>query len=553
MLSDIEISQQSIGVPIVEIAAKLGLEPQDILPYGHDKAKLRLSILKTPRRVEQDAKLILVTAISPTPAGEGKTTTSIGLGMGLAALQQSVCVALREPSLGPCMGVKGGATGGGYSQVLPPDSINLHFTGDFHAITSAHNLLSAAIDNHLHHGNTLALNVKRITWPRVIDMNDRSLRSIMVGMGPKNGCVRETGFDITAASEIMAILCLSTDLDDLRSRLDRIIIGYNQNHRPVRANALNVTGAMVALLKDAMLPNLVQTLEGTPVLVHGGPFANIAHGCNSVIATKMAMHLAEWTVTEAGFGCDLGAEKFLDIKCVEAGFNPCAVVIVATVRALKMHGGQPRDQLKNVDLKALSAGLCNLEKHIETIQAFGKQPVVAINRFHTDGVEELSLIEARCGQLNVSVSLAEHFAKGGAGAVDLAEKVMAAANNGPLKPLYQRSDSIPDKISSVAKTAYGADGIEIEPAALRDIVRIKRQGFSELPICIAKTQNSLSDNPKLLGRPSGFKITVRRILINAGAGFLVVLTGDIMRMPGLPKRPAAEEMDVVDDNIVGIG
>ena len=556
MLNDVEIAAQTTVAPIAQVAAHLGLSAEDVLPYGHDKAKVRLSVLDSPRQRPNPPRLVLVTAISPTPAGEGKTTTSIGLGQGLAALGESVCVALREPSLGPCMGVKGGATGGGYAQVTPAASINLHFTGDFHAITSAHNLLAAAIDNHLHHGNALTFNPKRVVWPRVIDMNDRSLREVVVGIGAKNGALRETGFDITAASEIMAVLCLSTSLDDLRERLGRMIVGYNVQHRPIRADALGVTGAMVALLKDALLPNLVQTLEGTPVLMHGGPFANIAHGCNSVLATRMSMHLADWTVTEAGFGCDLGAEKFLNIKCVEADLDPSVVVIVATVRALKMHGGKAKDQLGDTDLDALSEGLCNLEKHIETVQAFGKQPVVAMNRFHSDSEQELELIAARCRELGVSVALAEHYARGGQGAMELAQMVMTAANSPGneqrFRPMYEREQPIPEKIEAVARNCYGAVGVEVEPAALRDMARIKRQGFAHLPICIAKTQNSLSDNPKLLGRPEGFTIGVRRVLLNAGAGFLVVLTGNIMRMPGLPKAPAAQEMDVVDDRIVGI-
>lgn len=556
MKSDIEIAQAANPQPIQNIAAKIGLSADDILPYGHDKAKISLGVLNNSSYGTKTSKLILVTAISPTPAGEGKTTTSIGLGDGLATLGKSVCVALREPSLGPCMGVKGGATGGGYAQVLPSEAINLHFTGDFHAITSAHNLLAAAIDNHLHHGNALQFNPKRILWPRVIDMNDRSLRNIIVGMGPKNGVMRETSFDITAASEIMAILCLSKDREDLRQRLDRIIVGYNSSHRPIQAEKLGVTGALVALLNDALLPNLVQTLQGTPVLIHGGPFANIAHGCNSVIATKMAMHLADWTVTEAGFGCDLGAEKFLDIKCVEAGLDPVAVVIVATVRALKMHGGLPKNELESVDTAALRQGLANLDKHIETIQTFGKTPVIAINRFHSDAPEELAIIQKHCEQLGVPVSLAEHYSRGGEGTTDLAQKIIdltADPNKvGPLQPMYRREQPVKEKIESVAQNCYGADGIILEPRAKQDLMRIKRQGFSHLPICIAKTQNSLSDNPKLLGRPTNFNITVRRVLLNAGAGFLVVLTGDIMRMPGLPKVPAAENMDVIDGVITGI-
>lgn len=557
MLSDIEIEQQAQTQPITEIAAKLGLSSKDILPYGHDKAKIDIDILKQNPRRKENAKLVLVTAVTPTSAGEGKTTTTIGLGQGLQALGKSVCITLREPSLGPCMGVKGGATGGGYSQVIPSSTINLHFTGDFHAITAAHNLLAAAIDNHLHHGNTLQINPKRVVWPRVIDMNDRSLRQIMVGMGPKNGTIRETGFDITAASEIMAILCLCTGLENLRERLNRIIVAYSKTHRPIRAEQLNVTGAMVALLKDAIQPNLVQTLEGTPTLIHGGPFANIAHGCNSVIATKMGMHLADWTITEAGFGCDLGAEKFFDIKCVESNLDVCAVVVVATVRALKMHGGVKKEDLKTENVEALKAGLVNLDKHLETVHHFGKHPIVAINRFHSDTQAELDLIRAHCEQNGHEVALADHFANGGQGALELAQKVVKIGEDPtkqkPLTPLYQREDPVDKKIASVAIKSYGANGIILEPRALADIKRIKRQGFANLPICIAKTQSSLSDNPRKKGRPTNFDITIRRVLLNAGSGFLVVLTGDIMRMPGLPKIPAAEEMDVIDGKIVGIG
>lgn len=550
MKSDNQIAQEATIRPIQKIADKLDVSAEYLLPYGHDKAKISLDILT--QKSSKKGNLVLVTAISPTPAGEGKTTTSIGLGQGFSALGESVCVALREPSLGPCMGVKGGATGGGYSQVIPADSINLHFTGDFHAISTAHNLLSAVIDNHMHHGNALALNPKRIAWPRVMDMNDRSLRKVVVGMGPRNGVMRESSFDITVASEIMAILCLATDIDDLRSRLDQIIIGYNTQHKPVRAKEFNVTGAIVALLKDALQPNLVQALEGTPVLIHGGPFANIAHGCNSVLATKMSMHLADWTVTEAGFGCDLGAEKFLDIKCIEADLHPCAVVIVTTIRALKMHGGQGKQDLQTENLKALEKGLENLTKHIETIQAFDKPLVVAINHFHTDSEAELEMVAKHCETLGVPYSHARHFAEGGQGAKDLAQKVINIAKNAPHKALYEREWDLKRKIETVAKTVYGADGIKLSDKAQMDLRRLHRQGFSALPICIAKTQNSLSDNPKLLGRPRGFHITVQRLLINAGAGFVVVLTGDIMRMPGLPKRPAAENIDVVDGNIVGI-
>ena len=554
MKSDVEIAQGIRLEPISVIAEKLGVAPEFFIPYGRDKAKLALEILDQPSKSQQ--KLVLVTAISPTPAGEGKTTTSIGLGMGLASILasrgESVCIALREPSLGPCMGVKGGATGGGYSQVMPAASINLHFTGDFHAISCAHNLLAAAIDNHIFHGNLLQFNLNRIVWPRVMDMNDRALRKMIVGMG-NHGSLRETQFDITAASEIMAILCLAHSFEDLRQRLDNILIGYSTTHQMIRASALGVTGAMMALLQEAIQPNLVQTLEGTPVLIHGGPFANIAHGCNSILATKMSMHLADWTVTEAGFGCDLGAEKFMDIKCVEAGIEPDAVVIVATVRALKMHGGMPKDQLHLENLEALSRGLGNLTKHIETVQSFNKPIVVAINRFANDEVTELEMIAQHCEKLGLSWSLAEHFAQGGVGAQDLAQKVLLASNQkSSLTALYQRNDSIPEKLLAIAQKAYGAKGVKFENDANRDMQRLQKQGFAHLPICVAKTQNSLSDNPKLLGRPTDFEISVKRLIVNAGAGFIVALTGDIMRMPGLPKAPAAEKIDVENGRIVGI-
>jgi formate--tetrahydrofolate ligase len=557
MLTDHEIASQCRPEPILSAARKLGLAPGDILPIGHDKAKISLEVLEQPRKREGASRLILVTAISPTKAGEGKTTTSIGLGQGLAKIGKSVCIALREPSLGPCMGVKGGATGGGYSQVLPAASINLHFTGDFHAITSAHNLLAAAIDNHLHHGNKLRINPSRVLWPRVIDMNDRALRDITIGLGSKNGMVRQTGFDITAASEVMAVFCLSKDLADLRARLERIVVAYDVEGQTVCAGQLKVTGAMMAMLKDAMLPNLVQTLEGTPTLIHGGPFANIAHGCNSVLATRMAMHLADWTVTEAGFGCDLGAEKFFDIKCVSAGLDVCAVVIVASIRALKLHGGVlPRD-LKTPNAEAVKAGLANLDKHLDTIGHFSKHPVVAINRFHLDSEEELQVVQDHCDAQGVDCVLSEHFAKGGEGAVELAKRVVSVAEDAskqsPLTPLYGPDMTVREKIEAVARKAYGAKGVVLAPPARRALKRIRDLGYAHLPICVAKTQNSLSDNPRLKGRPENFEITVRNVVLNAGSGFLVVLTGDIMRMPGLPVRSAAEDIDIVDGEIVGIG
>jgi len=557
MRSDVEIAASVTPAPITEVAEGLGLTAEELHPYGRDKAKVDLSVLARPRARSEEPKLVLVSAITPTRAGEGKTTTTIGLGQALGALGESVCLALREPSLGPCMGVKGGATGGGYSQVLPAGSINLHFTGDFHAITCAHNLLSAAIDNHLHHANALDIDPQRVIWRRVMDMNDRALRNTIVGLGgASQGVPRETGFDITAASEVMAMLCLAESLEDLRARIDRSLVAYNRSGEPVCAGKLNVTGAMLALLKDAVMPNLVQTMEGTPVFIHGGPFANIAHGCNSVIATKMAMHLADWTVTEAGFGCDLGAEKFMDIKCQSAGLDPVAVVLVATARALKVHGGiKTRRELTIPSPEKVRAGLCNLAKHVENVRHFGKRPIVAINRFHTDTEEELQVIRAWCEETNTPVALSDHFARGGQGAIALAEVLKSVVEEGtaPMKPVYQWSEPVVDKITSVATQIYGARQVVLTAEAKADLKDIKRLGFDGLPICIAKTQSSLSDNPRLRGRPTDFDVTVRRILVNAGAGFLVVMTGDIMRMPGLPKVPQAENMDLVDGVVVGIG
>jgi formate--tetrahydrofolate ligase len=554
MKSDIEISRSITPRPITEIAAKLGLEPADLQPYGHTIAKVEPSVLSRPRRNER-SKLILVSAITPTPAGEGKTTTSIGLAQGLSRLGESVCLALREPSLGPCMGVKGGATGGGYSQVYPMDRINLHFTGDFHAITTAHNLLSAVLDNHLYFGNPLGIDPRRALWKRAMDMNDRSLRSTIVGLGgPLQGVPRETGFDITAASEIMAILCLSENEEDLRKRLDRILVGFTHDKAPVEAAKLKVTGAMLALLSDALKPNLVQTLEGVPALIHGGPFANIAHGCNSVLATKTALHLADWVVTEAGFGCDLGAEKFFDIKCRTAGLDPAAVLLVATVRALKMHGGRAKDDLTRPDADAVASGLENLEKHIESVREFGKPPLVALNRFGTDTDEEIGVVRKKCDELKVPFALSDHHARGGEGAVDLAKALVAetAKPSSPFRPLYELGDSIPDKVRKVARKMYGARDAVFTKDAEKQIADAEKLGFGSVPICIAKTQNSLSDDPKLLGRPRGFDVTVRGIEINAGAGFVVVLTGEILRMPGLPKKPRAEDIDFVNGRIEGL-
>ncbi len=557
MLSDVEIAAAATPAPITEVAAGIGLETEDLHLYGRDKAKVDLSVLDRPRRGTSPPKLVLVSAITPTRAGEGKTTTTIGLGQALSSLGQSVCLALREPSLGPCMGVKGGATGGGYSQVLPADSINLHFTGDFHAVTSAHNLLAAALDNHLHHGDALDIDPQRVIWRRVMDMNDRSLRNMIIGLGGVNqGIPRETGFDITAASEVMAMLCLAESLDDLRARIDRTLVAYSRSGEPVTAGKLNVTGAMLALLKDAVMPNLVQTLEGTPVLIHGGPFANIAHGCNSVIATKMAMQLADWTVTEAGFGFDLGAEKFFDIKCQGAGLDPVAVVLVATARALKVHGGiKTRRELIIPSPEKVEAGLVNLAKHVENIRRFGKRPVVAINRFHTDTEEELEVIRRWCEEMGTPVAISDHFARGGEGAQDLARVLMEVASEpaSPLQPVYAWSEPVVDKITAVAQEIYGAREVVLTAKAKDDLKDIERLGFSGLPICIAKTQSSLSDNPRLRGRPTDFEVTVRRIFVNAGAGFLVVMTGDMMRMPGLPREPQAEHIEVVDGVVVGIG
>jgi formate--tetrahydrofolate ligase len=554
MQSDIEISRSISPKPIAEIAKRLGLDSSDWQPYGEHIAKIENSVLASKPK-SSSPKLILVSAITPTPAGEGKTTTSIGLAQGLAKLGESVCLALREPSLGPCMGIKGGATGGGYSQVYPMERINLHFTGDFHAITSAHNLLSAALDNHVHFDNQLGLDPRRTIWKRVMDMNDRSLRNVTIGLGgPLQGIPRETGFDITAASEIMAILCLAETEADLRERIDRILIGFTRAKEPVEARGLNVTGAMLALLQDAMKPNLVQTLEGVPALIHGGPFANIAHGCNSVLATKTALHLADWAITEAGFGFDLGAEKFFDIKCRSASLEPAAIVLVATVRALKMHGGKAQTDLTSPDAEAVSKGLPNLEKHIESTKAFGKPAVVALNRFGSDMDEEIDVIRKRCEELGVAFALTEHHARGGEGAVELAKTLVATEKTGgqPFEPLYQLGAPIIEKIESVARKVYGADGVIVTKQAEKDLKEVDRLGYGELPVCIAKTQNSLSDDPTLRGRPRDFRITVRGLEINAGAGFIVALTGDIFRMPGLPRKPRAEEIDLRDGKIEGL-
>ncbi len=541
--------------PLTEVARDLGLSDADLIPYGRDRAKVELSVLEQPRKRSQPARLVLVSAITPTPAGEGKTTTTIGLSQALRSVGESVCAALREPSLGPCFGIKGGGTGGGVCRIQPSTTINLHFNGDFHAVTAAHNLLSAAIDNHLHFGNALELDIRRILWKRVLDMNDRSLRNVMVGLGGKSGGIpRETGFDITAASEIMAILGMSSSLDDLRERLDNILVAFDTDRRPILAKEFNVTGAMIAVLKDALLPNLVQTTDGTPAIVHTGPFANIAHGCNSILATRMAMHLADWVITEAGFGMDLGGEKFFDIKARQAGLDTACVVLVATVRALKYHGGGKLETLSQPDTELVSKGMPNLARHLETIGNFGEKAVVAINRFPTDTDAEVAVIVEWCRERGIPVAACTHFADGAAGARALAEQVIATAEweGSPFTPLYGLDESVEDKISAIAQKAYGADGVDFGPLARRDLKLIERIGLGGLPVCMAKTQSSLSDNPRRRNRPTGFRITVRRIQISRGAGFLVALTGDIMRMPGLPARPSAQDIDLVDGEIVGV-
>jgi len=552
MLSDIEIAQQAKMQKITDVAAKLGISEDDIELYGKYKAKLSYDLI---RRVKdkKDGKLILVTAITPTPAGEGKSTTTVGLAQGLAKLGKKVIVALREPSLGPCMGIKGGAAGGGYSQVVPMEDINLHFTGDFHAITSAHMLLAAMLDNHIQQGNALNIDPRRIAWKRVVDMNDRELRNIVVGLGGKaHGVPRQDGFDITVASEVMAILCLASSLHDLKERLAKIIVAYDYNGKPVTAGQIKAQGAMAALLKDAVKPNLVQTLENVPAIIHGGPFANIAHGCNSVMATQTGLKLADYTITEAGFGADLGAEKFFDIKCRYAGLKPDAAVIVATVRALKMHGGVPKTDLKTPNVEAVKKGLVNLEKHIENVKKFGVPCVVAINIFAQDTAEELEAVREHCAKHGVNVALSDVFAKGGEGGIDLAKEVIALADSGESKfaPIYPLDMSLKGKIETIAKEIYGADGVNYTKEADKALKEFEELGYGNLPICMAKTQYSFSDDPALLGRPSGFKITIRNCRIAAGAGFIVVLTGDVMTMPGLPKVPAAEKIDVTDDGVI---
>ena len=549
--SDIEIAQENKMFPIKDIAEKVGLLEDNIEYYGKYKAKVDYNILKNNKN--DNGKLILVTAINPTPAGEGKTTVTVGLGDALTKLNKNVVIALREPSLGPVFGIKGGAAGGGYAQVVPMEDINLHFTGDMHAIGAANNLLAAMLDNHIQQGNRLDIDVKNITWKRCVDMNDRQLRNVIDGIGGRmQGVPREDGFDITVASEIMAILCLATDITDLKQRIKSIIVGYNRSGEPVTAGDLNAQGAMTALLKDALKPNLVQTLEHTPAFIHGGPFANIAHGCNSVMATKMALKFGDYVVTEAGFGADLGAEKFLDIKCRVANLKPSAVVIVATVRALKSHGGVAKADLGEENLNALEKGLPNLYKHIENIKNVYKLPcVVAINRFPTDTEDELTLVEEKCKEYGVDVSLCEVWGKGSDGGLDLAEKVLdLVKQDNDFTYAYSDELSLEEKINAVATKIYGADGVEFTPTAKKELAKLTELGFSSYPVCMAKTQYSLSDNQKLLGRPTGFKITVKKVKVSAGAGFIVCQTGDIMTMPGLPKVPSAEKIDVDENGVI---
>ncbi len=546
-LSDIEIAQQCKMRPIYEIAEKAGIPADSVEPYGRYKAKIDLSFMNDSKK--KDGKLVLVTAITPTPAGEGKTTTTIGLADGLSRIGKKVTVALREPSLGPVFGVKGGAAGGGYAQVVPMEDINLHFTGDFHAIGAANNLLAAMLDNHIHQGNALGIDPRKITWRRCVDMNDRQLRNIVDGLGGKaNGFAREDGFDITVASEIMAVFCLAESIDDLKLRLGRIIVGYTYDDRPVTAADLKAVGAMTALLKDALKPNLVQTLEGTPAFVHGGPFANIAHGCNSVIATRTALKMGEYTVTEAGFGADLGAEKFLDIKCRMAGLKPDAVVVVATVRALKMHGGKPKTALADEDLAALEKGIPNLLRHVSNIRNVYHRPcVVAVNRFPTDTDNEIAFIIKKCRELGVNTVLSTVWAEGGKGGEELAKEVVRLCENGGNEEFtfsYELNTGIREKIEAIVKKIYGGSGVAILAAAQKQIDRLEELGYGGLPVCMAKTQYSFSDDPAKLGAPEDFTVTVRNVKVSAGAGFIVALTGDIMTMPGLPRVPAAEKIDV---------
>ncbi len=555
MLTDIEIAQAAKMLPINEIAAGLSMDADDLEFYGKYKAKLPLSLCEKYKD-RADGKLILVTAINPTPAGEGKTTVTVGLGEAMQKIGKNAVIALREPSMGPVFGVKGGAAGGGYAQVVPMEDINLHFTGDMHALTAANNLLCAVLDNHIQQGNALSIDPRRILFKRCLDMNDRALRNVVVGLGGKvNGVPREDGFMITVASEVMAILCLASDLEDLKKRLGDILVAYTYDGKPVFARDLDCIGAMTALLKDAIKPNLVQTLENTPALMHGGPFANIAHGCNSVTATKLGLKLADYCITEAGFGADLGAEKFLDIKCRFAGLKPDCIVLVATIRALKYNGGVPKTELGTENVEALKKGIINLQTHIENMQKYGVPAVVAINRFGTDTKAEIAVINEFCQKMGVEVSLTEVFAKGGEGGKDLAQKVCKTIEEKPSSyhPLYDTDLSIPEKLETIAKEIYRADGVTFTAAAKKSLAEIEALGKDKLPVCVAKTQYSLSDNPALLGKPEGFTLTVRDVRLSAGAGFVVALTGDIMTMPGLPKVPAASKIDVdADGNISGL-
>jgi formate--tetrahydrofolate ligase len=543
-------------LPIRDVARRLEIDDSHLVPYGDDKAKIRLDAREASQhRGRAPGKLVLVSAITPTGAGEGKTTTSIGLAQGLHALGESVCLALREPSLGPTFGMKGGAIGGGAASLVPGEEINLHFTGDFHAITSAHNLLAAVLDNHLHQGNALGIDPRRVSWPRVMDMNDRALRRIVLGLGgPLQGVPRESGFDITAASEVMAILCLAEDQEDLRKRLERTLVAQTYGGEPVTAGELGAVGAMMVLLKDALMPNLVQARGGVPAMVHGGPFANIAHGCNSVLATKTALAHADWVVTEAGFAFDLGGEKFFDIKCRSAGLDPAAVVLVATIRALKRHGGVAQDALTDPDPGAVERGLPNLAKHIENAGAFGRTPVVALNRFGDDTDDEIAVVRRACEALDVPFAISDHFARGGEGATELARTVTSVACQGehPFPPLYPLEAPLEQKLETIARRMYGAEGVRYNQDAEKDLAEIRRLGYGELPLCVAKTPASLSDDPTKIGRPEGFTVTVRGAVLAAGAGFVVPLLGSVLRMPGLPKRPQALEMDLVEGEIVGM-
>ena len=552
MKTDIQIAQEATMLPIKDVAASIGIEEDDLELYGKYKAKISDELINRTKK-NPDGKLILVTAINPTPAGEGKTTTSVGLGEAFGRLGKKALIALREPSLGPCFGIKGGAAGGGYAQVVPMEDLNLHFTGDFHAITSANNLLAALLDNHIQQGNELGIDPRQIVWKRCMDMNDRVLRNIVVGLGSKmDGMVREDHFVITVASEIMAILCLADDMADLKKRLGRIIVAYTFDGKPVTADDLQATGSMAALLKDALKPNLIQTLEHTPAIVHGGPFANIAHGCNSVRATKTALKLADYVITEAGFGADLGAEKFFDIKCRMAGLKPDAVVLVATIRALKYNGGVPKDELSSENLDTLKAGIVNLEKHIENLHKFGVPVVVTLNSFVTDTKAETDFVEQFCKERGCEFALSEVWEKGGEGGIDLANKVLETIEHkeSNFKVLYDDSLSLKEKIETVAKEIYGADGVTYSPAAERELKRITDLGMGDFPVCMAKTQYSLSDDAKKLGRPSGFKINVREVYASAGAGFVVAVNGSIMTMPGLSKKPAAYGIDVDDNGVI---